>query len=67
MVDEPAARSAAQRAGLRVIGVVGVLLAARQAGYVPSVRPLLDQLLAAGMRLSQGLYDQAVREAGEAG
>jgi uncharacterized protein len=42
VIDDMAARKVAASAGIRAIGTVGVLLAARDAGLVPSVFPLLE-------------------------
>lgn len=65
LMDEALGRGIATQHGLRVTGVVGVLLAARRRGLVTAVRPLLDQLRAAGFRLSSSVYEQALRAAGE--
>jgi predicted nucleic acid-binding protein len=46
-------------------GTVGILLAAKALGQVQEATPLLDALLAAGVRLSPRLYDEAQRQAGE--
>jgi predicted nucleic acid-binding protein len=53
LLDDLQARTVAEQIGLRVTGTVGVLLLAKRLGLVPSVRPLLDQLLAAGFYLSE--------------
>jgi predicted nucleic acid-binding protein len=52
--------------GLRTIGLLGVLLRAKSAGLLPSVRPLLDALQRdAGFWVSATLYEQVLRLAGE--
>ncbi len=66
LLDEAVGRAVARREGLRLVGVVGVLLAAKRRGPVPIVRPLLDRLRSeAGFRISRDLHGGALREAGE--
>ncbi len=66
LLDEREGRHTAQRLGLRVVGVVGVLLEAKARGLVKSVRPLLDDLRhKAGFYLSDAVYTTALRWAGE--
>lgn len=66
LLDEQEGRHAAQRMGLGVVGMVGILLEAKTGGAVGAVRPLLDQLRhAAGFYLSETLYRRALMLAGE--
>jgi predicted nucleic acid-binding protein len=66
LIDETAGRREAQRHGLRVIGLVGTLLAAKQRGIIPAIAPLLDTLRArAGFWLSDAMYAHALDLAGE--
>lgn len=46
LVDERKATSAAHQLGLNTVGVLGLLLDAERAGLLPSVLPLIDQLIA---------------------
>ena len=55
VLDDLEARQVAQRLGVPVIGTVGLLVGAKQKGLVPSVSRLLDQLVQAGMWLSEDL------------
>jgi predicted nucleic acid-binding protein len=64
-MDERRGRYLAAELGVPHTGTVGILLAAKQAGLVPFIRPLLDQLIARGVRLSSRLYEEACRLAGE--
>jgi len=43
-VDETDGRSAASRAGLRVTGVIGILLRAKQRGEISLLKPELEAL-----------------------
>jgi predicted nucleic acid-binding protein len=65
LVDERAARRAAQGIGLRVMGTLGVLLAAKRKGLVKEVRPLVDELVRQGFRVSPRLVRQVLLAAGE--
>ena len=68
LLDEKEGRHAAQRLGLRVLGVVGVLLEAKVSGNIDAVRPLLDGLRqTAGFYLSSPVYKHALSLAGEKG
>jgi predicted nucleic acid-binding protein len=55
----------AEGAGLNVIGTLGLLLEAKRAGHVTTIRAELDRLLETSFFLSQQLYDQLLRLAGE--
>ena len=66
LMDEKEGRHAAQRMGLRVVGVVGVLLEAKAKGTISTVRPHLDALRqTAGFYLSEPLYQYALTLAGD--
>ena len=67
ILDDLPARRLAARRGLPVTGTVGLLLAAKHAGLVPAVAPLLDALTAAGFHLSGRVRDAVLAAAGEAG
>ncbi|MFN8473097.1 MAG: DUF3368 domain-containing protein [Anaerolineae bacterium] len=61
LLDEKEGRRAAQRLGLRVVGVVGVLLQAKTAGLLDRVQPHLDALRqVAGFYLSESVYHHAL-------
>ncbi len=66
LMDEREGRRTAQRLGLRVIGVVGILLEAKAKRLARSIRPHLDALRqTAGFYISDSLYDSALLQAGE--
>ena len=68
LLDEQAGRHAAQYFQLRVIGVVGLLVRAKQLGFVTEVRTQLDALRQkGGFYLSQPVYQHALHLAGECG
>ena len=66
LMDEKDGRRRAQRLGLKVVGVVGILLEAEKKGMVKRIRPLLDDLRQiAGFYLNDLLYDAVLEIAGE--
>lgn len=67
LIDERVGRAVALREGLSIIGLVGVLLAAKQKGLLPDLAPLLRRLESeAGFRMSQTLKAEILRAAAEA-
>jgi predicted nucleic acid-binding protein len=66
LMDERRGRAAAARLGLRLVGLLGALVEARQRGLVPLVKPLLDDLIEqAGFRVSSALRSEILQTAGE--
>jgi uncharacterized protein len=65
IIDERLAKRHAKRLKLTLTGTLGVLLRAKSAGLVPSVAPLIEQLLRGGIRLSDSVVAEALRLAGE--
>jgi predicted nucleic acid-binding protein len=67
LLDEKEGRRKAQRVGLRVMGVGGVLLAAKAQHHLAEVRPCLDNLRQrAGFYLGERVYQALLAAAGEA-
>jgi hypothetical protein len=61
LVDEKHGRAVAVREGLAIIGIVGILVLAKERSLVPAVRPLLFRLEnEAGFRLSQAVKAAAL-------
>ncbi|MCX7045041.1 MAG: DUF3368 domain-containing protein [Candidatus Sumerlaeota bacterium] len=65
LLDEYEARKTAQFNGLNMIGLIGVLLAAKTSGDICSLQGCLDQLEQAGFRISAHLRQQALALASE--
>ncbi|MCS7266288.1 MAG: DUF3368 domain-containing protein [Armatimonadetes bacterium] len=67
LIDERHGRKVCQRLGIKVIGLVGVLIEAKRRGILHEVKPYLDALVGqAGFWLSQPVYIRAMKEVGEA-
>ena len=59
ILDERRGYQVATRLGLKVQGVLGVLIAAKSRTLIPSVKPVLDDLIAiAGFWVAESLYDR---------
>jgi predicted nucleic acid-binding protein len=66
LLDERRGREVASQLGLRTIGFLGLLLQAKSAGLLPSVRPILNDLQRkAGFWVAEPLRRQPLRLAGE--
>lgn len=64
-LDDRQARLLAEALGLRVVGLIGMLLRAKRAMLIPSIRELLDAAHREGFRLTADVYAEALRLAGE--
>jgi len=65
LVDERRGRASAKGLGLNVLGTLGLLVRARDAGLVAAVRPLATALQASGYFLSSNLVDHTLAAIGE--
>lgn len=65
IIDEARGRRHAQRLGLPLTGTLGVLMLAKEQGLVAALRPLLNALQEAGLRLHPRLIDQVLQMTGE--
>lgn len=65
IVDDLAARKTAQRLGIKVAGVIGILLEAKRLGLLPHIKSLLDQMMSLDFRISKTVYDDALELANE--
>jgi predicted nucleic acid-binding protein len=66
LIDEAVGRSAARKLGLAPLGVIGVLVEAKQDGLIGRVGPLVDRLRdEIKFFVSDALRDEAFRLAGE--
>jgi predicted nucleic acid-binding protein len=65
ILDERRARRFARELGLIPMGSATVLVLAKRAGLIRLVRPILDEMIEFGFRLSQPIVAEVLREAGE--
>ena len=66
LLDESDARRIADLYSLSKTGIIGLLIRAKQAGYIESLKPELDKLLhQGGFWIEKKLYDRALNAVGE--
>ena len=66
MIDERLGRNAAHRLGLKIIGTLGILAAAKHAGHIAELKPLLARLRSeTNFRCSVSLENEVLEAAGE--
>ena len=67
LMDERRGRAVALSQELNVVGLLGVLLQAKQRGFIPEIKSLMDQLIYdADFRVSPRLYQTVLKAANEA-
>ncbi len=65
IIDERLGRRHAQRLGMSITGTLGVLLRAKQRGFIPEITPLVTDLRNGGIHLGENIVVRAVQLAGE--
>ena len=65
VLDDATARQLAETAGQKVLGLLGLLLNAKERGVVASLKPIVDDMVAAGFFIDEALYRSILRQAGE--
>lgn len=65
LVDEYWARKIAEYKGLKHTGTLGVLFKAKKMGLIKELKPLLNKLINRGFWISNELYNDVLKEAGE--
>lgn len=67
ILDDRAAKNAARMLGIPVRGTISIILLAKQEGRVSQVKPLLDQLVQKGLRVSPSVLEAALKLVNESG
>lgn len=65
VLDDAAARRAAIEERLPVIGLLGLLVHAKERGTIAALKPLLEELKATGFYVGDSLYQDLLRRVGE--
>lgn len=65
ITDDLQARKLAIKLGLPMIGTLGVLLLAKQAGLIALIAPYLDRIKKTNFRMAPALFNAVLKEAGE--
>lgn len=66
LIDEHRGREAARREGVPTMGLLGVLVLAKERGEIAAVKPCLDEMIqVAGFRLHDALYNRVLEQVKE--
>jgi len=65
IMDESAGRKILEFLSIRVIGVLGILLKAKEVGLIPEVKSEVDKLRTSGFRMRESLYRRVLQLAAE--
>jgi hypothetical protein len=65
ILDDQQGRLVSRDKCLSVTGTVGVLIEAKERGFIPSLRPEMDRLIEAGMWINEVFYHRILKEYGE--
>lgn len=66
IIDDANAKKHAKYLKLPVTGTLGVLIKAKQEGYVDKLKPILSQMEQNGIYISQSVIDMCLKQTGEA-
>ena len=66
VIDERKGRKIATEYGLRIIGLLGILISAKREGYIDLLKPYLEKLVFdVGFRINKNLYQRVLQEVDE--
>lgn len=65
IIDDANAKKHAKYLGLPVTGTLGVLIKAKQEGYIEELKPILYQMIEHGIYISNNLVEMCLKQVGE--
>ena len=65
VIDEKKGRGIAKKLGIRITGILGVMIRAKETGVVEKIKPLVDKLEKVDFRMSARLKSQILERVGE--
>ena len=65
IIDDLKARKTAEKIGLNIIGILGVIVDAKNQGVINSVKPILEKIKQTNFRISNNLEAIILTKAGE--
>jgi len=65
IIGDSSAKKFAKLNGINVIGSLGVMILAKDGGFVESIRDDLEKLVKSSLFISQSLVDRVLREVGK--
>ncbi|MBB4080800.1 hypothetical protein GGR28_003435 [Lewinella aquimaris] len=65
IIDEYKGRAIAERKGVKIVGLLGVLIASKVNGHIEAIKPLVEKIQSNGFRLNSSLIDKVLTALGE--
>lgn len=65
IIDDLVGRKCAASLNIPVRGTLGIVLVAKKRGLIPKARPIIEDMMAAGLYLSRKVVDEALSKVGE--
>jgi len=65
LLDDMEARRCAESQGIPLLGTAGLVLLAKRRGFIAAALPVLRELVTGGMYLSEPIFTELLRRAGE--
>lgn len=65
IIDERLARNYVEKAGIKLIGTLGILAKSKLEGYVPCIRDLIHEMLSKGIWFNKALVNRILTELSE--
>ena len=65
IIDDLAGRKCAASLDIPVRGILGIVLTAKQRGAIPQARPVIEDMMGAGLYLARKVVEAALRRVGE--
>ncbi|NKC14349.1 MAG: DUF3368 domain-containing protein [Gammaproteobacteria bacterium] len=65
IIDDLAGRKCAASLNIPVRGTLGIVLVAKKRGLIPQARPVIEDMMTAGLYLSRKVVDEALQRVGE--
>ncbi|PPK88368.1 hypothetical protein CLV84_1335 [Neolewinella xylanilytica] len=65
VIDEYKGRAIAEKKGVKIVGLLGVLIAAKRNGHLEAIKPLIERIQHNGFRLNSSLILKVLTALGE--
>ena len=65
IIDDLAGRKCAASLNIPVRGTLGIVLVAKGRGLIPKARPIIEEMMIAGLHLARQVMDEALRRVDE--
>jgi predicted nucleic acid-binding protein len=65
IIDDRKGRKFAQQLGIVIIGTIGLIVDAKLAGIIPSIKPIISKIRSTNFRITEQLETLILKKAGE--